>query len=515
MKIENLKIGIRLAISFGVILALSVVLVMLATSYLSRIGQLNGSIVNKEWPKADAGAKISALMRSNARRTLELLVFTDAAARDDALARIARNKQSIDNLIQTLEGLLYTADGKSFLAGFKTARTKYVESFTAVGELVKAGKMDEARRLAQSETMPRLDAAIAHIDKLVGLQGELFAQRGEETTQTIATALKQLLAVSGLVILLGAALAFWITRSITAPIREAVGVAVKVSQGDLTQRIEVKRRDEMGQLLGALRDMNESLRHIVDDVRQGSDMIATATSQIAAGNTDLSARTEEQAASLEQTAASMEELTATVRQNAESARQGNALAMDASGVATRSGEAIGRVVHTMREISDSSSRVADIIGTIEGIAFQTNILALNAAVEAARAGEQGKGFAVVATEVRTLAQRSASAAREIKELIDESVSRVQAGEAQVNEAGGTINDVVAAVRRVTDLMGEITAASAEQHQGIEQVGQAVAQMDQVTQQNAALVEQAAAAAQSLQEQASRLVAQVGVFRLAA
>ncbi len=278
------------------------------------------------------------------------------------------------------------------LARFKDARSLYVESFTQVGNLVKEGKLDDAKRIASSETLPRLDVATKAIKDLTAFQGAQMTREGQETIQTIASARTQMFIVGGVAVLVGAVLALCITRSITRPINEAVQVAVTVATGDLTQQIEVKSRDETGQLLGALREMSDSLRTVVGDVRRGSDMIATATGEIAAGNVDLSARTEEQAASLEETAASMEELTATVRQNAESARQGNMLAANASEVATRSGEVVGRVVHTMREISDSSAKVAEIIGTIEGIAFQTNILALNAAVEAARAGGSRQGF---------------------------------------------------------------------------------------------------------------------------
>jgi methyl-accepting chemotaxis protein-1 (serine sensor receptor) len=276
--------------------------------------------------------------------------------------------------------------------------------------------------------------------------------------------------------------------------------------------VRIERHDEIGQLLAALDAMNRSLAGIVGDVRRGTDTIAAASDQIAAGSQDLSARTEQQATSLEETAASMEELTSAVKHNADNARQANTLAAAASGVAGRGGDVIRAVVGTMGEISASSRRIAEIIGVIDGIAFQTNILALNAAVEAARAGEQGRGFAVVATEVRNLAQRSAAAAREIKHLIDHSVERVEAGGRLVEQAGATMHEIVASVHRVTDIMGEITSASAEQTAGIGQINVAVAQMDQVTQQNAALVEEAAAAAGAMRDEAKRLAASVGVFR---
>jgi methyl-accepting chemotaxis protein len=290
-------------------------------------------------------------------------------------------------------------------------------------------------------------------------------------------------------------------------------VARTVAAGDLTSSIEVRTQDETGQLMQAMKEMNDSLARIVGQVRAGTQTIAAASGQIATGNADLSARTESQASSLEETASSMEELTSTVKQNADNARQANTLAVSAAGTAARGGAVVAEVVTTMGSINQSSRKIADIIGVIDGIAFQTNILALNAAVEAARAGEQGRGFAVVAGEVRSLAQRSASAAREIKVLITDSVQRVDAGSRLVNDAGATMDEIVVGIRRVADIMAEITAATQEQSAGIEQVNQAIGQMDEVTQQNAALVEQAAAAAGALQEQASSLENVVRVFRI--
>jgi methyl-accepting chemotaxis protein len=309
------------------------------------------------------------------------------------------------------------------------------------------------------------------------------------------------------------AVGYFLAISITRPLKEAVGVAQRVAAGDLTAHIEPSTRDEIGDLMRALKEMNDSLLGIVGQVRVGTDTIATASGQIAAGNQDLSSRTEEQASSLEETAASMEELTGTVKQNADNARQANQLAVSASSVAVKGGSVVSQVVDTMGSINASSRKIVDIIGVIDGIAFQTNILALNAAVEAARAGEQGRGFAVVAGEVRNLAQRSAAAAKEIKTLIGDSVGKVDAGSALVGEAGKTMEEIVGSVKRVTDIMGEIMAASQEQTTGIEQINQAIAQMDQVTQQNASLVEEAAAAAESLQDQAGNLAQVVSVFKL--
>ncbi len=342
---------------------------------------------------------------------------------------------------------------------------------------------------------------------------DLMQQSEDEASQRNALALRFLLAVVAVGTLIGSGLTYWIINGITGPLRSAVKVARTVADGDLTSRIETGRKDEIGELLSALHQMNESLQNIVGRCRSGIETIASASGQIASGNLDLSARTEQQAASLEQTAASMEELTSTVKQNADNARQANQLAATASGVALEGGAVVSRVVVTMGSIHDSARKIVDIIAVIDGIAFQTNILALNAAVEAARAGEQGRGFAVVASEVRNLAQRSASAAKEIKALIGDSVEKVDAGSKLVTEAGSTMEQIVSSVKRVSDIMAEISAAGEAQSSDIEQVNQAIGQMDQVTQQNAALVEEAAAAAESLKEQTGNLTAVISVFKL--
>ena len=304
-----------------------------------------------------------------------------------------------------------------------------------------------------------------------------------------------------------------LVNNVTKPLASAVETARHVSEGDLTSNIAVIRHDEIGELQQALLEMNEALIMIVSDVRSASQQITTGTDEMVSGNSDLSSRTEHQASSLEETASSMEELTSTVRQNAENAKQANQLAANASDIALKGGQAVNEVVHTMGMISTSSKKIMDIISVIEGIAFQTNILALNAAVEAARAGEQGRGFAVVAAEVRNLAQRSAAAAKEITTLIKDSVEKVDVGSKQVDQAGETMNEIVQAVKRVTDIMAEIAAASIEQNSGIEQVNQAILQMDEVTQQNAALVEQAAASAEAMEEQALALTMAVNIFKL--
>jgi len=335
----------------------------------------------------------------------------------------------------------------------------------------------------------------------------------QESIVVYDTARAVLWGAAALALIIALVLCVLVTRSIVRPLQRVVEGAEALAQGDLSVKIEVARRDEVGAVAESLNRAISQLATTVGGVKQASLSIASATQQLAAGNIDLSQRTEEQASSLEETAASMEQLTGTVRQNADNAQQASTLAGTASEIAQRGGEMVGRVVDTMHGISDSSAKVGEIISVIEGIAFQTNILALNAAVEAARAGEQGRGFAVVATEVRTLAQRSATAANEIKQLIGESVNRVDAGSKLVEETGGTINDIVESVKRVTDIINEISSASKEQRTGIEQVNQAVSQMDQVTQQNAALVEQATAAAQAMADQAQALREAVAVFNV--
>lgn len=364
-----------------------------------------------------------------------------------------------------------------------------------------------------ADLFAKFDAAHATMFKLLDLQRVLGAAEYQASHVAYESIRMTSMIIIGLGVLLAAIAGFLLMRAIVNPLNEAIAVANAVASGDLTSRIEVNSANETGRLLQALKTMNENLQDLVGKVRLSTDQISTASGEIATGNSDLSQRTEEQASSLEETASSMEELTSTVKQNADNARQANQLASGASEIAAKGGTVVGQVVETMSSINESSKKIVDIISVIDGIAFQTNILALNAAVEAARAGEQGRGFAVVATEVRTLAQRSAAAAKEIKELINDSVNKVEDGTRLVDEAGSTMNEIVIAVKRVTDIMSEISAASQEQSSGIEQINQAVTQMDEVTQQNAALVEEAAAAAESMQEQAQALTQAVTRFKL--
>lgn len=378
-------------------------------------------------------------------------------------------------------------------------------------------KMEEYGEFLVKECSPLRRQIVEDIDVLLKSVQRIVDEEGEHAALTIDQAQKFSLTVSSIAILLSVVIGVLLTKGLLKQLggdpNEVSNIAQQIAKGDLTTEIRIKAEDRSS-IMHAMKEMRDSLVTIVGQVRTGTDAIATASGQIASGNMDLSSRTEQQASSLEETASSMEELTSTVKQNADNARQANQLAASASNIAVQGGTVVAQVVDTMGAINDSAKKIVDIISVIDGIAFQTNILALNAAVEAARAGEQGRGFAVVATEVRSLAQRSAAAAKEIKSLIGDSVEKVGAGNKLVVQAGSTMDQIVASVKRVTDIMAEISAASQEQSAGIEQVNQAISQMDQVTQQNAALVEEAAAAAESLQDQAGSLAQTVNVFKLA-
>ena len=509
----NLSIGARLALGFGAVLALLLALAGTAQYKLAQIERINQAIIQQTWAGASAVSVIDVTTRANARANLELIVDADPAASEKRFVQIDQNRRTIDQALAALRPLYASAQDSARLRALEEVRGRYVRSFQAVGAQLKNGERDAARQRLLEETLPLLDSLQNHIVELSRLQAAEMRQAGEASQEITRQAERLNLALAGIALALGALFAWRVARSVTRPLARAVKAAESVAGGDLSQRIEAGAGDETGRLLHALQDMQDRLAGAVRAIRGGAETISSASGQIAAGNADLSSRTEEQAASLEETAASMEELASTVKQNADNASQADRLAAGACAIAERGGSAVSAVVGTMQEISASSRKISEIVSVIDAIAFQTNILALNAAVEAARAGEQGKGFAVVAGEVRSLAQRSAQAAREVKALIEDSAGKVADGSRQAQEAGATMQEVVASVQRVTDIMGEIAAASREQASGIEQVNRAVAQMDEVTQQNAALVEQAAAAAGSMQDQARELVGAVGVFRL--
>jgi methyl-accepting chemotaxis protein len=512
---SNIRIGSRLAVGFAIVLLLSIV----STSY-SLVAARNATEATKRMTEQPLIKErlvsdwyvytYSAIARTAliARSSDDTLATTFAAPIADSVA-----KSTV--LIKQVEALLSTDEEKAMMQGIVAERAKYQAAKVEVMNAKKAGDTDASVRIFKDAFTPAAEAYSARLKALLAVQRKSIDDTALAIEVASTRAFNLLLLLGVLVVAIGAVLAWLITRSITRPLQAAVEVATTVAQGDLTTTFDAASADEIGDLMRALKTMNGALFTVVSEVQVGTRSIATASNEIAAGNLDLSSRTEQQASSLEETAASMEELTSTVRQNADNANQANQLALAASGVAAKGGDIVGQVVDTMGSIDASSRKIVDIIGVIDGIAFQTNILALNAAVEAARAGEQGRGFAVVAAEVRSLAQRSASAAKEIKDLIGDSVSQVNIGTKLVQEAGTTMRAVVDSVARVNDIMSEITSASQEQRIGIDQVNEAIAQMDQVTQQNAALVEEAAAAAASLQEQAAALAGVAAGFKLAA
>ncbi|EIJ46517.1 methyl-accepting chemotaxis protein [Herbaspirillum sp. GW103] len=513
MKMSDIKISVRLGVCFAALIAVMCVIGVVAVKNLWTVSAITDEIVNDRYAKVVLVNQINDRVNSAARALRNAIIAPDQAATNNYVERSLSNTREINVQMADLEKRLATPQGKQLFAKVKEVRGEYAKSRDKVVELLRQQKKVEAGEVLFREAIPAQDKYFEVLKELVAFQVALMDQSVAKGDDASSNAVNTVIVLSVAAILLSVLCALLITRSITRPLNEAVGVATAVAAGDLTVRIEVTSKDETGTLLAALKAMNDNLHRIVTEVRQGSDTINTASSEIATGNLDLSSRTEQQAGALEETASAMEELTSTVKQNADNARQANSLAETASQVAMQGGSVVGEVVQTMGQINDASRKIVDIISVIDGIAFQTNILALNAAVEAARAGEQGRGFAVVASEVRTLAQRSAAAAKEIKTLIDASVERVENGSRLVEQAGSTMDEVVASVKRVTDVVAEITAASGEQSDGIEQINQAIVQMDEVTQQNAALVEQAAAAAQSLQEQSGRLVETVGVFKL--
>ena len=511
--LTNIRIGARLAIGFAIVLLLAIVCTSFSVISAWENARATRAMMEKPLAKERLTSDLYLLIYSAVERTTLIAKSSDESLSVTFADAIAAGTKKGGGLLKQVEGMLSGEQEKAAFAAVMQVRGVYQDAKQAVMAAKKTGKAEDAERAYTQQYMPAAEAYQAKVQGFLAQQRQAIDETAQAIERANARSLTLTLVLGVLMIVFGSLCAWLITRSITQPLQAAIEVAATVAAGDLRTQFGPPTRDEVGDLMRALKGMNDALTNVVSQVQTGTHAIATASSEIAAGNQDLSSRTEQQASSLEETASSMEELTSTVKQNADNARQANQLALSASEVAERGGGIVNQVVDTMGAIDASSKKIVDIIGVIDGIAFQTNILALNAAVEAARAGEQGRGFAVVATEVRNLAQRSASAAKEIKSLIDDSVAQVNGGSRLVQQAGSTMNEVVDSVRRVTDIMAEITSASAEQSMGIDQVNQAIAQMDQVTQQNAALVEEAAAAAESMQDQAARLAQVAGGFRL--
>ncbi|MDY7576177.1 methyl-accepting chemotaxis protein [Actimicrobium sp. CCI2.3] len=521
MKSTSMKVSTRLTIGFSLLLLLLMVSTGIGLSRMGQIEQRLEKIVNVNNVELNhvLEMRLTVYDRMVAVRNLILMTdINDMRPEDERMKNGALNYDSAETQLNAMiaaEGGVNT-EQKAALDAVSALRTIALPLFAKAAELGLQNKQDEATVVLFTEVRPVQRKWLEALGKLIDIEKKQNETAMQTAAQEYASARIVMLAFVALALLVGVIAAVTITRTLMRQLGGepdyAADIVNRIAAGDLTVQVALRPGDNSS-LLSAMDHMRANLNEIVGQVRQGTDTMATASAQIASGNLDLSARTEQQASALEETASSLEELTATVRQNADNARQANALALSSTDIAVKGGSVVSQMITTMSAIDESSKKIADIISVIDGIAFQTNILALNAAVEAARAGEQGRGFAVVATEVRSLAHRSAAAAKQIKLLIDDSVTNVGNGTKLVDAAGQTMGDIVGSVKRVTDIIGEITSASQEQTAGIEQINQAVTQMDEVTQQNAALVEEAAAAAQSLQEQATSLSQMVSVFQV--
>ncbi|MBA3057131.1 MAG: MCP four helix bundle domain-containing protein [Gammaproteobacteria bacterium] len=516
MNFANMKVGMRLGLGFALVILAGLVVAVFGSIQLDRANAEVTSLVDDRMVKVELAGDIQDNLNVVARAVRNIALTSDEAVMQAEKQRIGEARTKNTELIQKLDQILNLPEGRAIMKKISDIRPPYNESIDKAVALGLANRSEEARDVLVKENRPLQAAYFKALGELSDLQKRLMNDSAKQVQSIASTTGTLMLIIAAVAAVLGGLIAWALTRSITRQLGGepdyASNVAREIAAGNLAVEVQVATGDTSS-LLAAMKAMRDSLAKVVSTVRTGSEGVSTASSEIAQGNHDLSARTEQQASALEETAASMEELSSTVKQNADNARQANQLSISASSVAVKGGAVVAQVVDTMKGINDSSKKISDIISVIDGIAFQTNILALNAAVEAARAGEQGRGFAVVASEVRSLAGRSADAAKEIKSLINASVERVEQGTLLVDQAGVTMAEVVSAIKHVTDLMGEISAASNEQSQGVSQIGEAVQQMDQVTQQNAALVEEMAAAASSLQSQAQDLVATVEVFKL--
>ncbi len=512
MNLTNMTISARLRLGFGILVALILTMVLFSLGRFLSIDKANESMTRVDLASMVAATTITTAASDSAMLGLSLFVL-DKSHRSKTHAALVAHAKNIDAALARLDQLARNSQEKALLNRLKSHRSQFAGHFAKVSELIEAENNFDANKIMTDDALPALEKLMVVVRELASLQQHKMMESAEGVKHDIQVSEKMLIALGLVGLVVGIACAVLFARAIIRPLQSAVRIAKRVAAGDLTTDIEVRSKDETGQLMQALKEMNDSLQRIIGAVCGSTNTIAQASNEIARGNLDLSARTESQAGSLEETASSMEELTSTVKQNASNSIDANKLVLSASSVAQRGGQVVQQVVHTMAAIKESSRKIVDIIGVIDGIAFQTNILALNAAVEAARAGEQGRGFAVVASEVRNLAQRAAGAAKEIKALIGDSVEKVDGGSKLVDEAGQTMVGIVSSVKQVADIISEISAASQEQSAGIEQINHAITQMDKMTEQNAAMVEEAAAAAHSLQDQAGILAQAVSVFKL--
>jgi methyl-accepting chemotaxis protein len=513
MKIGNLRIGIRLAICFTIMICATISIATVSITKLYLASTAINEIVNNCFTKTLYSNEILIQVNENGRNVRNAMLARNDGERKKFLDRAAISDKALSEIFPKFDKIINTSAERSIMNDVDHDRAEFDQMLAQVRRLAADGKREQATELLFSKGIPLQDVYFKHLKSMKEFQISVTSKLSAESIAGAKFAIALVIGLSIAIVLFTILAAILITRSITQPLKNAVHVAQLVASGDLTSQATVTSKDETGQLLSSLQEMIRSLHHVVGEVRAGVSLISTASGQIASGNLDLSSRTEEQASSLEETASAMEELVSTVKQNADNAIQAKTSVVSASEAATKAGHVVSQVVHKMTAINDASSRISEIISVMDGIAFQTNLLALNAAVEAARAGEQGRGFAVVAGEVRALAQRSASAAREIKSLISDSVEQVEGGSKLAEEAGHAMNAVVLSFRKVSTMVGDISAASQEQSSGIEQINRSIAQMDDVTQQNAALVEEAAAASQSLKEQAAKLSLAVSVFKL--
>lgn len=508
---KNLNIGPRLVVAFGIIL---LVLAGIAVLGLQRLAGLHDQVelvVKQHYHKVQLGADAAGSVKRSSVSLRNLLIDESKDSAEKERANLARSDAEAKTKLNEYGSKLITSRGRQAYSVLVESQRQYELQESAYLELLAKGDREAAKKMLLGSLSERLEAYETHVSNLNKMGGALMLKASDDATETYETS-RRFIAVLALIgIILAAGLSYWITRSITSPLNQAVGIARTIASGRLTSIVRVESKDETGRLLAALNTMNESLAKIVTEVRVNADVISNDAAEIAGGTLDLSSRTEEQASSLEESASSIEELTSVAKHSAATASGALVLAAEAATIAEKGGAEVAQVVNRMAAISESSRKIAEITSVIDGLAFQTNILALNAAVEAARAGEQGRGFAVVATEVRNLAQRSANAAREIKVLIEDSVEKILAGNSHAQQAGQTMDEVLAGIKRVASLMADIDLASREQSAGIEQINQAITQMDQVTQQNAALVEEAAAAADSMQRRTEALLASVQLF----